>query len=76
MISKPWDVVLLPFPFTDLTSKKRRPAIVISTETYNSGRDIVLMHLTSNVKSEPIIDDHVILCLPACPDNGRRNETA
>lgn len=25
---KPWDVILVPFPFTDLSLNKRRPAVV------------------------------------------------
>jgi mRNA interferase MazF len=36
------EVVLLPFPFTDLSTIKRRPAVVLSTDTYNSRRvDII-----------------------------------
>ena len=30
-----WDVVLLSFPFTDLSATKVRPAVVISPDTYN-----------------------------------------
>jgi mRNA-degrading endonuclease toxin of MazEF toxin-antitoxin module len=29
------DIVLVPVPFTDLTSQRRRPVIVISNDTYN-----------------------------------------
>lgn len=52
MIYKPWEIVLIPFPYTNLTSSKRRPAVVISPESYNSGLDIMLLFLTSNLKSE------------------------
>jgi hypothetical protein len=38
------DVVLVPFPFTDQSGTKRRPAIVVSLAGYNmSRRDIVIM---------------------------------
>lgn len=43
------DIVLIPVPFTDLSSQKRRPVIVISNNDYN-GRtmDIVVVAMTSN----------------------------
>lgn len=46
------DVVLVPFPFTDQTGTKRRPAVVISSADYNtSRRDIVIMAITSQVRN-------------------------
>ncbi len=42
------EVVLVPFPFTDQTMTKKRPAIVVSSAAYNSERpDLVLMAVTS-----------------------------
>jgi mRNA interferase MazF len=29
------DIVLVPIPFTDLTSKRRRPVVVVSNDEYN-----------------------------------------
>ena len=45
------DIILIPIPFTDLTSQKKRPAIVISNDNYNeTHEDIVVAALTSNVE--------------------------
>ena len=45
-----WDVVILPFPFSDLTQAKRRPAFVL---TVLPGDDIILCQITSrDVKDE------------------------
>lgn len=45
------DVVLVPFPFTDQSGVKKRPAVVVSSHTYNSSRrDIVIMAITSQLR--------------------------
>jgi mRNA interferase MazF len=30
------DVILVPFPFSDQTTTKKRPAVIISSNTYNN----------------------------------------
>ena len=46
------DIILIPIPFTDLTSQKKRPAVIISSDNYNeTHEDIVVAALTSNVES-------------------------
>jgi mRNA interferase MazF len=46
------DVVLVPFPFTDQSGTKKRPAVVVSGRGYNaSRRDIVIMAITSQVRT-------------------------
>jgi len=46
------DVVLVPFPFTDQSDTKKRPAVVVSSHSYNaSRRDIVIMAITSQVRT-------------------------
>jgi len=57
------DVVLVPFPFTDQSGTKKRPAVVVSIVDYNTiRRDIVLMAITSQMRSplgygEAMVDD-------------------
>lgn len=42
------EVVLVPFPFTDQTSSKKRPAVVISSPAYHVSRpDLLIMAITS-----------------------------
>jgi mRNA interferase MazF len=44
------DVVLVPFPFTDLTAIKQRPALVLSPDRLNQKRpDLVVAAITSQV---------------------------
>ena len=43
------DIVLIPVPFTDLSSSKRRPVIVISCDAYNDATDdMIVVAMTSN----------------------------
>ncbi len=44
------DIILVPFPFTDQSSIKKRPAVVVSSEKYNRERsDIIIMAVTSRM---------------------------
>jgi mRNA interferase MazF len=45
------DVVLVPFPFTDQSGTKKRPAVIVSGSGYNAGRrDLIIMAITSQVR--------------------------
>ena len=49
-VYKRGDIVLVPFPFSDQTTTKKRPAVVISSSRYNSvSKDIIIMAVTSNI---------------------------
>ncbi len=43
---KTGDIVLVPFPFSDLSSKKVRPALVISNKKFK-GNDVICCGITS-----------------------------
>ncbi len=48
------DIVLVSFPFTDLSSSKRRPALVLSPDSFNAaGEDLVLAAITSHITDDP-----------------------
>ncbi|MEN6350109.1 MAG: type II toxin-antitoxin system PemK/MazF family toxin [Syntrophomonas sp.] len=42
------DVILIPFPFSDLSGSKKRPALVLAA--INDWRELVCMMLTSSLK--------------------------
>jgi mRNA interferase MazF len=44
-------LILVPFPFTDQSTAKRRPAVVVSSSSYNNQRpDLILLAITSQVR--------------------------
>jgi len=57
---KKWDIVLVPFPFTNLTTSKKRPALIISPDEYNENLDIVIAFITSKMDLEYKIGDYKI----------------
>jgi mRNA interferase MazF len=52
------DVIVIPFPFSDLSQSKKRPALIIQTL---SGDDVILAQITSQAKkdkySKPLFDE-------------------
>jgi mRNA interferase MazF len=55
------DIILVPFPFTDQKSTKKRPAVVISSPAYNNERpDLIIMAVTSQIKPTSIIGEVTI----------------
>ncbi|MBI5226449.1 type II toxin-antitoxin system PemK/MazF family toxin [Candidatus Micrarchaeota archaeon] len=49
-----WQIVLVPFPYSDLSSVKRRPALVLSTSDFNGRHDdLVCCMITSHLDGEP-----------------------
>ena len=48
MICEPFDVVVVPFPFTDREADRRRPALVVSSPDFNAIHDqSILAMITS-----------------------------
>lgn len=60
-VYKKWELVLVPFPFTDLSSTKRRPALIVSPDKYNAGKDVVIVYVTSQIYSPPRLGDYKLL---------------
>jgi mRNA interferase MazF len=55
------DVVFVPFPFTDLSATKQRPALVLSPERLNKVRtDLVVAAITSQIP-DVVGEDEILL---------------
>ena len=55
------DVVLVPFPFSDLSGAKVRPAVVVSSPLYHASEpDLLLAAITSNVVAATAPGDYVL----------------
>lgn len=48
MTFEKWDVVVVPFPFTERNENKRRPALVVSNRRFNGHGHTVLAMITSS----------------------------
>ena len=55
------DVVLVPFPFADLSAQKRRPALVVSSPLYHQTEpDLILAAITGRIPATPAPTDYVL----------------
>jgi len=51
-------IVLVPFPFTDQSASKRRPAVVVSNVAYNTAKpDVIVMAVTSQLRPAPALGE-------------------
>ena len=56
------DVVLVPFPFADRTTSKKRPAVVVSSTAYHKEYpDLIIMAITSQLKASPTVGESAIV---------------
>ena len=50
----PGEILLVPVPFTDLSSHKRRPVLVLSKQEYNmQAEDLIVAAITSLIDTKP-----------------------
>lgn len=53
------DLILAPFPFTDLTAIKYRPAVILTPEP--TGPDLVVAYLSSVIPTEPLPPTYLLV---------------
>ena len=46
-------IILVPFPYSDQSGKKVRPALILSNPSFNKTEDVIICALTSNIKERP-----------------------
>ncbi len=63
------DIVVLPFPFSDLSKSKKRPALVVANL---QGADMILCQITSEAK----VDDYSIVLTSSDFKKGSLNLTS
>lgn len=55
------DVILIPFPFTDLSATKQRPALIISSDQFNNNhKDVIVMAISSQIPSQIPEDEYLL----------------
>lgn len=47
---RPFDVIVVPFPFTDRTTEKRRPALVLSASSFTENCDHVIAAMVTTTR--------------------------
>lgn len=51
---KKGDIVIIGFPFSDLSKTKKRPALVISNDTVNKTGDYLMVQITSKIRDDSL----------------------
>ena len=58
---KQGDVVLIPFPFTDFSTFKQRPAVILSSNKFNtSQQDVIVAAVTSHIPQTVSENDYIL----------------
>lgn len=55
------DVILIPFPFTDFSTLKQRPAFIISSNSFNDAHnDVIVMAITSQIPQDVSNEEYLL----------------
>ena len=49
------DIILIPFPYSDLTGSKHRPALIVSNEKLNKTEDRICCLISSHIHKDDLI---------------------
>lgn len=48
------DIVIIDFPFSDLSKTKKRPALIISNDRVNKSGDHLMVQITSKIRNDKL----------------------
>lgn len=51
---KKGDIVIIGFPFSNLSTTKKRPALIISNEIVNNTGDFLMVQVTSKIRNDSL----------------------
>lgn len=57
---QPFDVVVVPFPFTDINTSKRRPALVLTSDSFNPNTKHSVLAMITSAEQSSWPGDHTI----------------
>lgn len=57
MTFEPYDIVVVPFPFSDRNASKRRPALVVGSSEFNRTHDHSLLAMITSATGTPWASD-------------------
>ncbi len=60
LLYQPWDIVLVPFPYTEQNYTKVRPTLVISTETLSRKTGKYFIAMITSAKHAPVHGDVLV----------------
>ncbi|MXX70079.1 MAG: type II toxin-antitoxin system PemK/MazF family toxin [Gemmatimonadales bacterium] len=52
MTFEPYDVVVVPFPFTDRLASRRRPALIVSSESFHAEHGQSILAMITSTRAE------------------------
>ena len=51
---KKGDIIIIGFPFSDLSATKKRPALIVSNDVVNKTGDYLMVQITSKVRKDAL----------------------
>ncbi len=66
MLFNPYSIVLVPFPFTDSSAVKRRPALVICSKAHQKETHCTTLMMITTAKNSTWPSDYLIQDLKSC----------
>ncbi len=70
------EILLARYPFTDGSAVKLRPVLVVSSDKFNAGNDVVVLPISSQPDSSDRFSYYIDLSLPQFAGTGLRHSSA